>query len=170
VTGKAFQIAQYNFARARADLDDALMAGFVGDLQRINELSDHSEGFVWRLKTDKGDATDIRPYDDKLMLVTLSVWASLSALRDFVYLGEHAELLRRRKEWFEEPTGYYIVLWWIPSGHIPDVDEGKRRLEYMEAHGPSPLAFNFAKTFSPPVYSGVSSGSLASDNNGDAAK
>ncbi len=170
MTGNTFQIAQYNFARARADLDDTLMAGFVGDLQRINELSDRSEGFVWRLKTEKGDATDIRPYEDKLVLVTLSVWESLGALRDFVYLGEHAKLLRRRQEWFEEPTGYYLVLWWIPSGHIPDVDEGKRRLEYMEAHGPSPLAFTFAKTFDPPVYSEVSSGSPASEGSGGAGK
>jgi hypothetical protein len=170
VADNTHQIAQYNFARARADLDDPLMAGFVGDLQRINELSDRSEGFVWRLKTEKGDATDIRPYADSLVLVTLSVWESLDTLRDFVYLGEHADRLRRRKEWFEEPAGDYLVLWWVPSGHIPDVDEGKRRLEYMEAHGPSPLAFTFAKTFDPPAYSGVSSAFLTGEGSGGAGK
>ena len=164
VTSNTFHIAQYNCARARAELDDALMSEFVNNLQRINELSDRSEGFVWRLKTKAGNAIDIRPYEDQLLLVTLLVWESLSALRNFVYSSEHAKFLRRRKEWFEESIGYYLVLWWIPSGHIPDVDEGKRQLEYLVAHGPSPEAFTFARTFDPPAYSEISSASAASDN------
>ena len=60
-----FQIAQVNIARLRAPLDDPLLAGFVEKLEDINGLADSSPGFVWRLKTDAGDATSLRPYDDK---------------------------------------------------------------------------------------------------------
>jgi hypothetical protein len=149
-----FDIAQYNYARARAEPSEAEMAGFTTRLDEINTLADKSEGFVWRLKTERGDAIDIRPYDDPLMLITLSVWRGIEPLREYVYRGDHAGLLRRREEWFEEPDGIYLVLWWVPRGHIPDVEEGKERLEHLIKHGPTPYAFTFARTFDPPSTTG----------------
>jgi heme-degrading monooxygenase HmoA len=144
-----FWIAQYNVARARADVDDAIMAEFARALKPINELADETPGFVWRLKTDKGDSTDIRPYEDRLMLITLSVWQSLEDLARFVYHSDHTRLLRRRREWFLEPTEYSLVLWWVAQGHIPDVAEAQERLEYVARHGCTPRAFTFSQTFAP---------------------
>jgi hypothetical protein len=39
-------------------------------------------------------------------MVNLSVWRSPSDLWNFVYLSQHLDLVRRRREWFEriEPT------------------------------------------------------------------
>jgi Domain of unknown function (DUF3291) len=151
MTSKTYHIAQYNIARSLGDLDDPLMHGFVSQLSHINTLSDRSQGFVWRLLTAKGDATDIRPYEDKEILVTLSVWQSVEDLRRFVYGSEHAILLRQRKEWFTEAEEVSLVLWWVDEGHIPSVAEGVDRLEYLRRHGSSQRAFTFDSIFSPPA-------------------
>lgn len=138
-----FHLAQINIARMKAPLDSPVMAGFVGRLEEINALADRSPGFVWRLQTDDGDATYIRPYEDDRIIVNLSVWESVDALRQYVYRTAHAELLRERKSWFEHFDAAYLAMWWIPAGHVPTVDEAKERLEHLTTNGPSPFAFNF---------------------------
>jgi hypothetical protein len=32
-------------------------------------------------------------------------------------------------------------------GHIPGIDEAKKRLAYLDAHGPTQFAFTFKKVF-----------------------
>lgn len=145
-----FQIAQVNVARMLAPMDDPLLAGFVARLEDINALADSSAGFVWRLKTDAGDATSLRPYDDDRILFNLSVWTAPEALRDFVYRSAHAGVMRQRKSWFERFDGMYYALWWIPVGHLPSITEAKDRLEHLRGHGESAHAFTFAKVFPAP--------------------
>lgn len=125
------------------------MAGFVARLDEINALADRSPGFVWRLQTTEGNATYFRPYDDDRILVNMSVWESVEALRDYVYGSAHKELLRQRHEWFEQFEGVYMALWWVPEGHRPSIDEMKKRLARLEAEGPTPFAFTFRKVFPP---------------------
>ena len=125
------------------------MAGFVARLDEINALADHSPGFVWRLQTTEGNATYLRPYDDDRILINMSVWETVEALREFVYRTTHAELLRQRHEWFEKFAGAYLALWWVPAGHIPGIDEAKKRLEHIETHGPTQFAFTFKAVFQP---------------------
>ena len=45
----------------------------------------------------------------------------------------------------------FLALWWIPAGHIPTVDEAKKRLALLEAHGPTPFAFTFKTPFEPVI-------------------
>ncbi|HWW60983.1 MAG TPA: DUF3291 domain-containing protein, partial [Thermoanaerobaculia bacterium] len=116
-----FNIAQVNIARMKAPLDSPVMAGFVARLAEINALADRSPGFVWRLQTDEGDATYLRPYEDDRILFNLSVWDSVDALKTYVYKTAHAELMRDRRSWFEHFGGSYVALWWVPAGHIPGV-------------------------------------------------
>ena len=142
-------VAQVNIARMKGSLDSPVMEGFVARLEEINSLADHSPGFVWRLQTPEGDATYLRPYADDRVLINLSVWESIESLRRFVYGTAHAELLRGRREWFENFSGAYIALWWVPVGHTPGVDEAKARLAHLESEGPSKFAFTF-KTIQPP--------------------
>jgi hypothetical protein len=146
---RQFHLAQVNIARMKAPLESPLLADFVSRLAEINALADGSEGFVWRLQTPEGDATYLRPYDDDQILVNLSVWETVDALKQYVYRTAHAELLRDRRKWFEHFAGVYVALWWVPAGHIPGIDEAKRRLAHLEAHGPSQFAFTF-KTIHPP--------------------
>jgi heme-degrading monooxygenase HmoA len=133
----------------RAPLDDELMAGFVARLEEINALADGSPGFIWRLQTSGGDATYLRPYDDDRILFNMSVWETVDALRNYVYRTAHRELLRQRHEWFEKFAGVFVALWWVPAGHVPGVDEAKKRLAYLEAHGPTEFAFTFKTIFAP---------------------
>src|ERR1035438_9493012 len=144
-----YHIAQVNIGRVKAPIEDPIMAGFVNRLVEINALADGSPGFVWRLQTSAGDATYLRPYDDDRILVNMSVWESVETLRRYVYQTAHVELLRRRQQWFEQFVGVYTALWWVPAGHIPGVDEAKKRLAHLEQHGPSQFAFTF-KTVIPP--------------------
>lgn len=140
-------IAQVNIARARAPLDDPLMAGFVGRLDEINMLAEASPGFVWRLKTEQGDATSLRPYDDERIMVNLSVWESPEHLKQYVYRSAHAQVMRMRNSWFERLGDVHLALWWITPGHMPTIAEAKERLHYLQAHGESAHAFSFASLF-----------------------
>ena len=143
----AEHLAQVNVATLRAPLDGPELAGFVAELEPINALADASPGFVWRLQTEDGDATSIRPYDDERIMVNLSVWASLKALRGFVYATRHLDVMRRRREWFHRMADPYLALWWVPAGTIPTVAEAKRRLELLAHRGPGPDAFTFRAPF-----------------------
>jgi hypothetical protein len=138
-----YHVAQVNIGRIRAELSDPVMAGFVERLDEINALADGSPGFVWRLKTNEGNATYFRPFADERMLLNMSVWESVEALRHYVYQTMHRELLRQRHAWFEKLEIAYLALWWVPAGHIPGMDEAKRRLTHLDAHGPTQFAFTF---------------------------
>ena len=144
-----YNIAQVNIGRILAELDDPVMAGFVNRLDEINALADASPGFVWRLIVEDGNATYLRPFGDPRMLLNMSVWETAEQLRHFVYKTVHIELLRERHAWFEKLAGVYTALWWVPAGHIPSVDEAKRRLAHLEAHGPTEFAFTFQSVVSP---------------------
>lgn len=146
----SFHLAQVNIALPREPLDAPLLADFVAELDPVNERADAAEGFVWRLQTEDGDATTIRGFDDDRVVVNMSVWESLEALRAFVY-GDpaHLAVMRRRREWFER-IDVFMVLWWVPSGHRPSVAEAERRLSLLRTSGPSPDAFTFRRHFPAP--------------------
>jgi hypothetical protein len=127
----------------RAPLDDPLMQGFVERLDPLNEVADNTPGFVWRYQTEEGNATEVRVFNDELILFNMSVWESVEALQDYVYKTNHVEAVRKRAKWFEKPTGSPFVLWWIPAGHIPAVEEAKERLEMLWQNGPTEQAFTF---------------------------
>jgi hypothetical protein len=152
LTVTRFHLAQVNIGRFRAPLDDPIMEGFKSQLDPVNALADRTPGFVWRLQTEDGNATAIRPYeDDGLMAINLSVWESLEALQRFVYLSSHVDTLRARKQWFEPIDGPILALWWIPAGHVPTVAEARERLQHLKENGPTPHAFTFRTPFPAPV-------------------
>lgn len=145
-----WHIAQMNVATALRPLDDPLLADFVAALDGINALADRSPGFVWRLQSDAGNATDIQASDDPRFIVNMSVWETPEALFDFVYKTAHRTVMARRREWFSRPDGPYQVLWWVPAGTVPTVEEGLARLARLAAEGPSAAAFTFKAAFPPP--------------------
>jgi hypothetical protein len=101
------------------------------------------------LQTDEGDATYFRPFKDERTLLNMSVWENVESLRHFVYKTMHAELLRQRHAWFEKFAGAYSALWWVPAGHFPGIDEAKKRIAHLDAHGPTQFAFTFNSVFPP---------------------
>jgi hypothetical protein len=140
-----FHFAELNIARLLHPLDHTENAEFVAVLDAVNAIAEVSGGFVWRLKDDDGrSASYVTVYDDPQLIVNLSVWDSPEALRHFVYRSGHSSYLRRRKEWFGDAIGEQMVCWWIPAGEVPDVHDAARRLQRLQAHGPSADGFAFA--------------------------
>lgn len=142
-------LAQLNVGRLLAPVDAPEIAGFVAELEPINQLADGSPGFIWRLATEAGDATSIRPTEDDLFLINMSVWESIDALRAFTYDTAHVAILRRRREWFERLASAHMVLWWVDAGHRPTIDEALERLDRLRRDGPTPAAFTFRTPFEP---------------------
>jgi hypothetical protein len=140
-------LAELNIGRMKGeDINDPIMARFKEQLEEINALAEGSAGFIWRLKDESGDATNIRAYDDPQMAVNMSVWEDFSALEAYVYSGRHVEVMKSRRDWFHR-MDFYMVLWWVPVGHIPTVEEAKERLEFLQQNGASPYAFTFRQKF-----------------------
>jgi hypothetical protein len=152
-TVNGWNLAELNLARLIHPLDDPRIRDFVDGLDAINQLAEQSEGFVWRLKTDSGNATDVQhPWSaDPFMLVNMSVWQSPENLKQYVYRSGHMDYLRRRLEWFEKPSDAHYVLWWIPTGHIPSLEEARKRIEDYCSNGATPHAFWFGQLFPAPA-------------------
>lgn len=144
-----FELAQLNIAHLKAPLDSPVLADFVANLDRINRLADAADGFRWRLQSEEGDATSLRPFGDDV-IVNMSVWRDLEALRQFVYNSAHTGIMKRRREWFGQAPQAYAVLWWVPAGHRPSIAEAADRLEQLRRQGPSSSAFTFGRVFAAP--------------------
>jgi hypothetical protein len=106
---------------------------------------------VWRHQTDEGNSTSVRVRDDERIIINFSTWESAEALFQFAFYSGHADYYRRRNEWFTHEDQPYAVLWWVPEGHEPTVEEAEERLAYLKHHGPSPEAFTFKQRFPAPV-------------------
>ena len=147
-----YHLAQLNVGLVRAPADSPELADFMAGIDPVNAAADATPGLVWRLQDGDGPgATALRPRGPDFM-VNMSVWESLEALRDFVYRnGPHLDFMRRRRKWFHRMPEEHLVLWWVPAGHIPDLDEALSRLDLIRNDGPSPLAFTFQDPYDVPV-------------------
>ena len=145
-------LVQLNIATLVAPEGDPRVAPFFENLERINQLGDESPGFVWRLEGDEGaGATDIKAWDDPLMILNLTVWESVDALKTYAYKTEHVELFKRRAEFFEPHDGPHLAMWWIPEGEVPTVEDAIERLSHLAEHGPTERAFTFASIMEPAI-------------------
>ena len=147
----AWHLAQVNVATLAEPLDSPRLASFVERLEPVNALAERTPGFVWRLMGEGGDATDLQVFDDVRIIVNLTVWETLEALRGYVFSSEHADVLRRRREWFEPMVEAHLALWWIPAGTVPTVDDAKARIETLRRNGPTAEAFTFREPFPAPA-------------------
>ncbi len=147
--GTDYQLAQINVADMLYNTEAPEMADFMNALNQINALAESSDGFVWRLKDDNGNATDIVcPLGDNV-LINVSVWQDVAALKKYIYQSGHTAFLSRRKEWFTMPKTAHMALWWVPAGHKPTVAEAIDKLMHLREFGPTPETFTFKTAFSP---------------------
>ncbi len=119
------------------------VADFFANLDRVNAAAERMPGFIWRLKDEGGNATQIHAFDDPHILVNMSVWEGVDAFEAFVWRTVHLQFYRRRIEWFDPASGPHFAMWWVPEGHRPSPQEGRERLDYLAAHGPSDYAFGW---------------------------
>lgn len=147
-----WELAQLNIATLIAPIDSPTLADFVKELDRINALAEQSPGFIWRLKSEEGNATDIEHGFGENVIPNMSVWCSVEDLHSYVYRTAHTEIMRRRKEWFHVMTkDSYSVLWWIPQRHRPSLYEAQVKLELLKSNGPTPSAFTFKMAYPKPT-------------------
>lgn len=144
-----YQLAQLNIATLKEPLDSPSLADFINNLDRINELAESADGFVWRLKSEDNNATAFRPLGENV-IVNMSVWRDIESLNSYVYKTAHTDIMRRRKEWFERMNEAFMVLWWIPEGHHPTIEEALKKLELLRQAGVGPEAFTFRNPFPEP--------------------
>ena len=137
------KLAQLNIALAKYPLDAPEIKDFVDNL----DLAESSEGFVWRLKDESGDATNIKAFDDPNMIVNMSVWDSVDSLKNFMFRTHHRDFMRRKNEWFHRLAEDTYVLWWVEDDHTPSLDEAIERLEHLREVGDTPYAFTFKTNF-----------------------
>lgn len=138
-----FHLAELNVGRLKYGIDDPRTAGFVDNLNRVNAVAERSPGFVWRLKDDQGSSVSMHPDKDPLLIPNLSVWEDIGSLESFVFHTVHKRIYQRRAEWFEVLDRMHFVMWQVPVGHEPDLEEAWQRLEYLNTHGPSDHAFGW---------------------------
>lgn len=151
----AFELAQVNIARLAASLESEQLADFVAALDPINELADTATGFVWRLQSEEGNATDVAGFESEQgdgvgVIINLSTWRDVESLAAFVYGPMHTEIMRRRREWFLPMREAYTVCWWVPAGHRPTVPEAEERVAMLRVSGPVPEAFTLKRHFPAP--------------------
>ena len=140
----SIHVAQFNIGRFRFPTSDPRMAGFMDNLDRVNAIAERSEGFVWRLKDESNNATAFRPFVDPDMAVNLSVWESVEALEKFVWNTVHSRLYNAKASWFEKLATPHFAMWSVPAGHLPSLDEAKKRLDHLTRHGDSDFAFGWS--------------------------
>ena len=104
-------------------------------------------GFVWRMEGSDEPGTgntDAKIAGDPRYVSNLTVWESVETLEAFVCNTVHRQFYARRQEWFEVLGQMHFVLWWVPQGHRPSLDEGLARLTLLRDKGPSDMAFGWA--------------------------
>ncbi|MEZ8511761.1 DUF3291 domain-containing protein [Vibrio splendidus] len=141
------KLAQLNIALAKYPLDAPEIKEFVDNLELVNGIAESSEGFVWRLKDESGDATNIQAFEDPNMIVNMSVWDSVDSLKNFMFRTHHRDFMRRKGDWFHRLPEDTYVLWWIEEDHIPTLEEAIVRLEHLREIGDTPYAFTFKTNF-----------------------
>jgi hypothetical protein len=146
-----YELAQVNIARLKFPLDSPELKDFVNGLDPVNAVADAADGFIWRLQSETGNATDVPVFGDEWLILNMSVWRDTNALTAFMYQGQHRELLGRRYEWFERVQEVMSTQWWVERGHRPTVQEAEDRLLHVREHGPTPRAFTLRTSFPPPT-------------------
>ena len=139
-------VAQLNIAHSKAPKGDPIMEDFFANIDRINDLAKLSTGFQWIFDMDV-DPLDTDLFGGDAFVVNYSVWENIDSLFEFTYKTAHAEIFRRRKEWFHKIDGMHMALWYVDAGTMPTQQEASKRLQHIQEHGPTPYAFTFKKRF-----------------------
>jgi Domain of unknown function (DUF3291) len=143
---EGMHLAELNIGRLVAPTDDPRVADFMNALDTINGLGKRMPGFVWMMESSGAPGTgntDVKLDGDPLFVSNLTVWENVEALENFVWNTVHRKFYERRAEWFEVFKGMHFVMWWVPIGHKPSIEEARARLAHLGANGDSDHAFSW---------------------------
>ncbi len=139
-------LAELNIGWLVADTDDPRVAEFMAALDRVNGMGKRMPGFVWMMEGSgepgRGN-TEVKIGGDPRFVSNLTVWESIETLENFVWNTVHRQFYERRTEWFEVLGEMHFVMWWVPAGHRPTLEEGLERLAHLKERGDSDHAFGW---------------------------
>jgi heme-degrading monooxygenase HmoA len=139
-------LAQLNVGRLVAETDDPRVAEFMAALDRVNGLGKRMPGFVWMMEGSGEPGTgntEAKIGGDPRHVANLTVWESVEHLETFVWNTVHRQFYARRAEWFELMPERHFVMWQVPEGHRPTLDEALARLDHLRANGETDHAFGW---------------------------
>ena len=139
-------LAELNVGRLLAPTDDPRVAEFMANLDRINGLGKRMPGFVWMMEGSGEPGTGNTENaigGDPQAVSNLTVWEDVESLETFAWGTVHKQFYERRAEWFEVLGAMHFVMWWVPEGHRPTLEEALARLEHLRVHGDSDHAFGW---------------------------
>ena len=140
-------LAQLNVGRLVAEPSDARVAEFMAALDRVNGLGKRSPGFVWMREGSGEPGTgnaETKIAGDPRFVANLTVWEDAASLEHFVFNTVHRQFYARRAEWFEVLGAMHFVMWWLPAGTRPTLDDALARLEHLKEHGDGDHAFGWS--------------------------
>ena len=143
----AMHLAELNVGRLLAPTDDPKVAAFMDALDRVNGLGKRSPGFVWMMEGSGEPGTgntEAKIGGDPQYVSNLTVWEDVASLEHFVWNTVHRAFYARRAEWFEVLGAMHFVMWWVPVGHKPSLDEALARLDHLRARGDTDHAFGWS--------------------------
>lgn len=141
------QLAELNVGRLLAPTDDPRVAAFMAALDAVNGIGRRSPGFVWMMEGSGEPGTgntETKIGGDPQYVSNLTVWENVESLEHFVWNTVHRAFYERRAEWFEVLGKMHFVMWWVPAGHRPTLDEALARLEHLQQHGDSDRGFGWS--------------------------
>ena len=139
--------AELNIGRLLAPTDDPRVKEFMDNLDRINGLGKRMPGFVWMMEGSGEPGTgntEAKIGGDPQFVSNLTVWEDVESLERFVWGTVHRKFYERREEWFEVLGKMHFVMWRVPAGHKPTLEEALAKLEHRERNGDSDEAFGWS--------------------------
>ena len=136
-------IAQMNWGKLKFSLKDKRMAEFAASLNKVYNLAENHQGFIWRISDSQCQLQLSNLGFDKFISSTVSVWKDLDSLRDYTYNSLHGIYLKRSSEWFKKIDGPQLVIWNVEDDYQPTFRESFDRLEYLKNNGPSDYAYGW---------------------------
>ena len=139
-------LAELNVGRLLAPTNDPRVAEFMENIDRINSLGKRMPGFVWMMEGSGEPGTGNTENcigGDPQMVSNLTVWEDLPSLERFVWGTIHKQFVDRRESWFEVLGALHFVMWWVPAGHTPSLEEALERLEELRNDGASDSVFDW---------------------------
>ena len=95
-----------NVGRILAPTDSPQLAEFMAALDEINARAEATPGFIWRLQSDSGNATDIRVSEDPNFLINMSVWATIEPPARTDAAGIHVQSALPAARGAGQPAGH----------------------------------------------------------------
>ena len=144
---QGLHLAQLNIGRLVAPTDAPRVAEFMAALDRVNGMGKRMPGFVWMMEGSGEPGTGNTEHKiggDPQFVSNLTVWEDVESLEKFVWQTVHRKFYERRAEWFELMGDMHFVMWRIPAGHHPTLDEALERLEFLRKNGDSDHAFGWS--------------------------